>query len=203
VAFDKFKSYWNMDVKDGVRGQAVIQSLTYPTEPGTSSNARMWLDIYVEGWEPYRLKHHCQVKHTKYPSVGDTLPVMVAKDNRERISVLWDEVKTVDELMSEGRPGDAPGAVSITMGEPQVINLDEGAIDLSGAGLSGDLNDQIQQAMQLAQQAMQDAPPASAGPANMVEDRIAKLERLARLRDAGALSDAEFEAEKARVLAGG
>ena len=36
----------------------------------------------------------------------------------------------------------------------------------------------------------------------MVEDRIAKLERLSKLREGGVLSEAEFEAEKARILAG-
>ena len=36
----------------------------------------------------------------------------------------------------------------------------------------------------------------------MVEDRIAKLERLSKLHEAGVLSEAEFEAEKARILAG-
>lgn len=35
------------------------------------------------------------------------------------------------------------------------------------------------------------------------DDTISKLERLQRLRDAGALSPGEFEAEKARVLSGG
>ena len=32
------------------------------------------------------------------------------------------------------------------------------------------------------------------------EDRVAQLERLARLRDAGALTEQEFEREKARIL---
>ena len=35
---------------------------------------------------------------------------------------------------------------------------------------------------------------------NMVLDRIAQLERLAKLRDEGVLTDSEFEAEKAKVL---
>ncbi len=47
-------------------------------------------------------------------------------------------------------------------------------------------------------------PPPSfsepAAPASSDDDRIAKLEKLAKLRDSGALSIAEFEAEKARIL---
>jgi hypothetical protein len=205
MAFDKFKNFWNVDIKDGVKGKAVVQSASVPTESATATNVQMWLDVYVEGWEPYRVQHHCIVKMSKHPSPGDTLPVVVDRENKERIDIQWGEVKTVDELMREGQPGATPG-MNGTMGQPQVINL-------SGAGLSGDLNEQIQQAMEIAQQAMQQSqhqgvpgadPPEAAGPRqNMVAERLAALERLAGLRDSGVLTDAEFEAEKAKLLAGG
>jgi Short C-terminal domain len=206
MAFDQFKNFWNVDIKDGVRGKAVVQSASMPTESATATNVQMWLDVYVEGWEPYRVQHHCVVKMSKHPSPGETLPVVVDRENKERIDIQWGDVRTVDEIMREGGPGDIPG-VNVTMGQPQVINL-------SGAGLNGDLNEQIQQAMAIAQQTMQQAqqeqgvpgaePPSADHPSgNMVADRVAQLERLAALRDSGVLTDAEFEAEKAKVLAGG
>ena len=204
MGFDKFKNFWNVDIKDGVKGKAVVQATSMPPDSSSSHNVSLWLDVYVDGWEPYRTQHHCMVKRDKHPQPGETLPVVVDRDNRERIDIQWDEVKTVDEIMREGSP------IAPT-GQPQVINL-------SGAGLSGDLNEQIQQAMQIAQQAMQQggaippaqdatAPAATTGDApaespNMVEVRLAQLERLASLRDAGALSDAEYEAEKVKVLSG-
>ena len=212
MALHKFKNFWNVDIKDGVKGKAVVQSASMPTESATTTNVPRWLDVYVDGWEPYRVEHHCIVKMSKHPSPGDSLPVGVDRENKERIDIQWGEVKTVDELMREGQPGAIPG-VNVTMGQPQVINL-------SGAGLSGDLNEQIQQAMEIAQQAMQQsqtgapgadevAPvpqpePAPAGEAagNVVEERLEQLERLAKLRDSGALSDGEFEAEKIKVLRG-
>jgi Short C-terminal domain len=43
------------------------------------------------------------------------------------------------------------------------------------------------------------APAAAAAPAG--EDHLDKLKKLAELRDAGALTDAEFEAQKAQILA--
>jgi hypothetical protein len=51
------------------------------------------------------------------------------------------------------------------------------------------------------QQAMPPPPPPApaATPAN-AEDRIEKLTELARLKDAGVLTEAEFAAEKARIL---
>ncbi len=216
MGFDKFKNFWNVDIKDGVKGKAVVQAASMPPDSSSSHNVSMWLDVYVEGWEPYRTEHHCMVKRVKHPQPGETLPVVVDRENKERIDIQWGEVKTVDEIMREGSPGVLPG-------QPQVINL-------SGAGLSGDLNEQIQQAMQIAEQAMQQAQggatapgeaalaptagacPTDSAPAstsdppdarpNMVEVRLAQLERLAALRDAGALSDAEYEAEKVKVLSG-
>jgi Short C-terminal domain len=209
MGFDKFKNFWNVDIKDGVEGKAYVQSASHPPDDATATNVVMWLDVYVEGWEPYRVEHNCFVKISKHPQPGETLPVIVDRKNKERIDIQWDQVKTVDEIMREGSPAGLPG-------QPQVINL-------SGAGLSGDLNQQIQQAMEMAQQAMQqahgeaiapgeprpapataDAAPATADASpNMVEVRLAQLERLAALRDAGALSDAEYEAEKVKVLSGG
>ncbi len=56
---------------------------------------------------------------------------------------------------------------------------------------------QLQQMMQQQQQPM--AAPAE--PAKDFNNRITKLKELGALRDAGILSDAEFEAEKARILA--
>ncbi|HEX9032211.1 MAG TPA: SHOCT domain-containing protein [Streptosporangiaceae bacterium] len=47
-------------------------------------------------------------------------------------------------------------------------------------------------------------PPAAAAaaPASGSDDRISRLQILAELRAEGALTDAEFEAEKARILNG-
>ncbi len=207
MGFDKFKNFWNVDIKDGVEGKAYVQSASHPPDDASATNVVMWLDVYVEGWEPYRMEHNCVVKISKHPQPGETLPVIVDRKNKERIDIQWDQVKTVDELMSEGQPGQIPGVGNITMGQPQVI-------DLRNAGLSGDLNEKIQQAMQIAQQTMQaqggaiapGAPPATPGPdasENMVTKRLAQLEQLASLRDSGVLTDAEFEAEKVKILSSG
>lgn len=210
----KWKNFFNRDIEDGIRGQAVVQGASrLPHETTVWHNVKLWLDVHVEGWEPYRIEHHCMVKTSKHPQAGATLPVVVDRENKERIDIQWDEVKTGDELMREGQPGQVPGLGNMTMGQPQVI-------DLRNAGLSGDLNERIQQAMQIAQQTMQQGatgmtPPQAtptepaqppAGDAepdeNMVAKRLAQLEQLARLRDSGVLSDAEFEAEKIKVLSG-
>ena len=45
------------------------------------------------------------------------------------------------------------------------------------------------------------APPAPPAPLNEEFDIVAALSRLAHLRDSGALTEAEFQAAKARILA--
>lgn len=60
---------------------------------------------------------------------------------------------------------------------------------------------QLQQLMQQQAAPQAAAAPVEAGP-SAAELRIMKLKELAALRDAGILTEAEFESEKARILAG-
>ncbi|MFE7505538.1 SHOCT domain-containing protein [Promicromonospora sp. NPDC057488] len=55
---------------------------------------------------------------------------------------------------------------------------------------------------QQAPQQVYAAPPPQQPAASGSEDVIAQLERLGKLRDEGVLTDAEFSAQKARLLAG-
>jgi hypothetical protein len=63
---------------------------------------------------------------------------------------------------------------------------------------------QPQQQQAYAQPAPQQYAPPPPAPAVGVDpdELIAQLEKLGRLRDNGVLTDAEFEAQKARLLAG-
>ena len=51
-----------------------------------------------------------------------------------------------------------------------------------------------------AQQQQQQAPPPQAAPAAPAADPIAQLKQLGELRDSGVLTEAEFEAQKAKIL---
>jgi hypothetical protein len=59
--------------------------------------------------------------------------------------------------------------------------------------------DQAQAAQTLSSRLPWGSTPPSSG-AGETSGQIAKLERLQKLRESGALSDAEFEREKAKVL---
>jgi membrane protease subunit (stomatin/prohibitin family) len=63
-------------------------------------------------------------------------------------------------------------------------------------------NAQAQQAQAAPAQAAPPPPPPAAAPATSgATDRIAQLKELAELHDSGALTQEEFDKEKARILA--
>ena len=43
-------------------------------------------------------------------------------------------------------------------------------------------------------------PPVAAAPGALTDDSLARLKQLAELRDAGVLTDIEFDAQKAKIL---
>jgi hypothetical protein len=136
----------------------------------------MWLDVYLEGREPFRVEHECMVKAGKHPWPGATLPVVVDRANRERIDIQWEEVQTVDERMAAGAP--APAA-----GQGQQV------IDLRGTPQG----DQLRVAL---------GAQGGRETGNVVEDRLEQLERLGKLREAGVITAEEFERQKAEILGG-
>jgi len=91
MAFDKFKNFWNVDIKNGVKGKGVVQSASMPTESATATNVSMCLDVYVEGWEPFRVQHHCVVKMSKHPSPG------------RHAALWWSTARTRSGSTSSGR----------------------------------------------------------------------------------------------------
>jgi membrane protease subunit (stomatin/prohibitin family) len=52
------------------------------------------------------------------------------------------------------------------------------------------------------QQQQYQAPPPAAAPASGGDDKLAKLKELGELKAQGILTEAEFESEKAKILAG-
>jgi len=59
-----------------------------------------------------------------------------------------------------------------------------------------------QEDQQYAQQQPQYAPPPPPPPAAPARDQVAQLKDLAELKSQGILTDAEFDAQKAKILAG-
>jgi len=69
------------------------------------------------------------------------------------------------------------------------------------AGTAGAVNNHMQN-KQAAQQAAQEPQYAAPEPAGPSSDSIQRLTELAELKEKGILTDAEFEVQKAKILAG-
>jgi Short C-terminal domain len=201
-------------MKDPVRGTAQVVGSTRAPHNASFGNCKLTLVVQADGVPPTPVEHQNLLTPTsKWPRPGMSLPVTVDRANPERISIEWDEIATGGETAAAqaqamadamrargaGGAGDAsgvvgqiqqmfPGATVQVMGgdQPspeQIAKLERfTGQDLDGDGQVGG------------------APPAAAVPEPDVDDRIEQLERLAKLRESGALSDAEFNAEKKRVL---
>jgi len=59
-----------------------------------------------------------------------------------------------------------------------------------------------QEQQQAPQQEYSEPPPPAEAPASDMEARLAQLKELAALKEAGVLTDSEFEQQKARILNG-
>jgi Short C-terminal domain len=81
------------------------------------------------------------------------------------------------------------------------MNQGGGGAQVVGGGDVADLVQQLQQQYPGAEIQVEGMTPEVAGPAASAQgDRVAQLERLAKLKESGALSEQEFEREKARIL---
>jgi membrane protease subunit (stomatin/prohibitin family) len=128
----------------------------------------------------------------KWPFPGQTLPVTVDRADPTRIKVRWDDMPEAGDVAKQ-----QADALAAQMNQGGGV-----APGITGAG-AADVNqivEALQQSMPGAQVNVGGAAGAGASQDDG-EDRVAQLERLTKLRDSGALSEQEFEREKARILA--
>ena len=184
-------------IKDGISAQAVVMSIPAPTEPGRAYHLKITLSVRVPGREPYLLNHACWVHATKYPSPGTVLPVTVDSNDPNRLRIEWDQVLTSEERVRRQHEAMLSGG---SLGGQSL-----GGQSLGGATVVDARNDPALRAQVLGMLAAQgvnipqDDSRGGSGAAATSDlmDRIAKA---AQLRDAGALTQEEFELMKAKIL---
>lgn len=186
---DSFKA---MRMKDPVDGVAQVVGSTRPPENATSGNVRLTLVVQAEGIEATSIEHSCLAPSKKWPFPGSSLPVTVDRADPDRLKVRWDDIPDHGEVSKQQAEALA-----------QQLNQGGGAQAVQGGGDVDDIVAALQQAMPGAQINVQGeggagAPQSGAGDDD--DDRVEQLERLAKLKESGALSDEEFEREKARIL---
>ena len=161
-------------MKQPARGAAQVVSASMPPYNATSSNCSMHLVVTAEGLEPTPVEHTAMASVKRWPTPGTTLPVTVDLADPTRIKIDWDNVQTNEQT-------------AMQQAEQMAAMMTGGA----GATAQGmDIGAAIQQA---AAAAGQQATPAA-------DDVAGQIEKLSRLHDSGALSDAEFADAKRKLL---
>jgi hypothetical protein len=134
---------------------------------------KLELDVELPGRAPYTAKVKLAVPHPRvqYMSGGSVVPVLVDPRKSDHLAIDWD---------GEFKHG---SLADMAASDPRI------AAALRGAGV--DAQKISEQQVAGARMMAASAPPP---------DPIEQLERLARLRDSGALTEEEFQAQKARLL---
>jgi hypothetical protein len=136
------------------------------------------------------------VKAKDTVALSGSIPVKVDPEDQAKVAIDWDTLRAEYEQEADARRAalaqGGPVSPNVTIGEPQVIDLSTNPE--AGAQLAqvlGQMGIDIHQAGVGA--------PAQE-PAGADDDPISKIEGLAARRASGALTDAEFEEQKRRIL---
>jgi hypothetical protein len=187
-------SFLSRKMKDPVEGTAQVVAASAPPY-GVSgwSNCKLDLVVSAVGLEPYATSFTSNLTPTsKWPYAGQTLPVTVDRADPEHVKVEWDDVPTGDEL------GAAQAEqIAAAMRSGDASELPAGIPPEAAA-----IVDQITDMFPGATVVVNERVDARDGAADGGDDRVSQLERLAKLHEEGALTDAEFEVEKSRILGG-
>jgi hypothetical protein len=188
--------------EDPVRGVAQVVAASIPPRGVSgSANCNLELVITAEGMEPYATSMTSwRTPTSKWPYSGYTLPVTVDRADPDHVKIEWDEVPSGDELVAaeaerlaeamrsgagSGHPEVPPEAAAIVQQLAQMF-----------PGASVTVNEPIELGLANV------SAGAARGGDDDGDDRISQLERLAKLREQGMLSETEFQAEKARIVGG-
>jgi hypothetical protein len=192
-------------MEDPVRGTAQVVSASMNRGRGILQMCDVQLVVQAEGVQPTAVAYRGLVHRDRWPMPGMVLPVTVDRADPQRVDIEWDEVESskdrsrqsAEDLAAMMR-GEGGTAVA---GAPTVVNLsgrdlstlsEEQKTKLRMLGIDPDAL-----ASEPGSGGAVSPPPADEDP---TDERLARLERLSTLRDQGALTDEEFEAEKRRVL---
>ena len=209
-------------LKKGMPGVATIVEIGVMDRGATSFNLPMTLQVHVEGITPYEVEGQWMVKAKDAGALSGSIPVKVDREDHEKVAIDWDGVraqyaqaKTARQEALAGGGGMGAGA---TQGATPVIDmrndpelrakieqvvghkLTPGSME-TVAENDPAMQMRIMQVVQehMAQKAAGPAPASGSG-GDGGDDTVAKLERLAALKDSGALTAEEFDQEKRKIL---
>ena len=178
---------------------------------GTSHAVRLTIRVQPADEPPFEVHWKTRAQDGSIPPAGQTVVVWFDPDDHDRFTVeLQDAAALAEEKFGEfeqrtgldvgkliGNPDEFRDALQGRPGVNPARAVRE-ALDLSPGAIQGAVGDAQQSPAEAYQQWLAAAQAAAGGsPAESPEDR---LEKLAKLRDSGALTQEEFEAQKAKIL---
>jgi hypothetical protein len=201
--------------ENGVRCQATVleiaeRGMSVTTgNPNLVANTEMALKakLRVESELEPAFEVHQRFRFSQFavPAVGMQVPVIYDPKDHDKI-MLDDSVQGGMHHMAErlrARAGQSAGGVD--------LNAIANTLEASAAGGNVDPEELQRQIRQQVQGAgggnvagvppVAPIPPAGFPPPQPAEDPVDKLTKLQELKEKGVLTDAEFEAQKARILA--
>jgi hypothetical protein len=189
-------------MKDPVGGTAnVVSATTLDAGASGKDPCDMQLIVQADGLSPTTIEYHDKVPVIRWPRAGDVLPVTVDRANPEHVEIDWDSLPVRGQALV-ATPVATPSAPtsathSIRDEHPEIPPEAAEIVDKITSMFPGAQINVADPTVIEMDGAMQ--IPGMSAPA---QDRISQLERLSKLHEEGALSDAEFETEKRRVLDG-
>lgn len=212
--------------KDGVPGTAHVVAATAHSGRSTHQTCRLNLVVSVQGWPAYSVEHSQICPASKWPHPGSTLAVVVSQSDPMKLKIDFDAMPDAGEVArmqaeqmaarlrgAPGHGGTVSGPFTTTHGPTTTttVHVHGG----SAADIPADLRDGIEQMLGVDIDGDGRIGGAGTAPSSgfgfgqpagwsspATDDRVAQLERLAALHRSGALTDAEFAAEKRRLLGG-
>ena len=192
--------------KDWLRGTARVVGVT--RLPHAATHSRLVADVVVEapGLAPYATEYkELVVRISKWPVPGEVLPVLVNPKDHTDLEVLWDEVKTGDEVSKEQAERLAE---TLRSGMTQA-----GSSSMTGSSVSAD-SDVVSQLLRMFPDAQVVVGSESPAPPDAVSDEgrprivasqsdadpVERLEKLAALHASGIVDDAQFAALRDQIL---
>jgi hypothetical protein len=161
----------------GTPAKAVVKSFGVPS-PTDRFAMTIDLEVHLDGREPYVITYTYPTARQKAPMTpGMEVPIKVHPEDPSRIAVQWDALK--------GSIAASGGDMAAVMGGLQ-------------STYSGTADAAMRQAMANSGGVPTTMPAAGAAPS--VDGPAEKLEKLAKLRDAGVITAEDFEAKKAELL---
>lgn len=188
-------------IKDGVEGHARVVSATACTLDGPGlQTCRMTLVVQAGDIPAYSVDHKQTSPSGCWPFPGMTLPVTVSRSDPQRLRIDFDQVPATRDV-ARARADDLAATLR---GEPtDATAAGYGSVQFVGGSaedLTAEQRDKVEALLGLDLDGDGTVGSGDSRSVTSSADRISQLERLARLRDAGAITDDEYVAEKRRLL---